>query len=61
LIKYRFMEDYRCWNKREEEGLNEEEMTNSYLEREVPIGVEKEHGDVSGVDILELTNDDIVF
>jgi hypothetical protein len=23
LIKHGFMEDYRCWNKHEEEGLNE--------------------------------------
>jgi hypothetical protein len=36
LIKYEFMEDYRCCNKNGEEGHNETEMRDSYLEREVP-------------------------
>jgi hypothetical protein len=31
LIKHRFMEDYRCWNKHGEEGLNEAEIRDSYL------------------------------
>jgi hypothetical protein len=35
LIKHEFMEDYRCWNKHEEEGLNEAKMRYSSLEREV--------------------------
>jgi hypothetical protein len=59
LIKHGFMEDYRCWNKHEEEGLNETEMVDSYLEREVTTGVEEEHADVNEVDILGFTNDDI--
>jgi hypothetical protein len=47
LIQGGFMEDYRCWTKHEEEGLNEAEMKDSYLEREVPTGVEEEHDDVN--------------
>jgi hypothetical protein len=35
LIKHGFMDDYRCWNKHEEEGLNVVEMRDSHLEREV--------------------------
>jgi hypothetical protein len=27
------MEDYRCWNKHRDEGLNEAEMRDLYLER----------------------------
>jgi hypothetical protein len=42
LIKHGFMENYRCWNKHGEEGLNEAEMRDSYLEREVPNGVEED-------------------
>jgi hypothetical protein len=61
LIEHGFMEDYRCWNKYGEEGLNEAEMRNSYLEREVPTGVEEEHDDVNEADILGFTNDDIEF
>jgi hypothetical protein len=62
LIKHGFMEDYRCWNKHEEEGLNEAKMSNSYLERVVPIGVEEEHDDdVNEADILGLIDDDIEF
>jgi hypothetical protein len=41
LINHGFMDDYRCWNKPGEEGLNEVEMRDSLLEREVPIGVEE--------------------
>jgi hypothetical protein len=47
LIKNRFMEDYQCWNKHGEEELNETEMRDSYLEREVPIDVEEDHNDVN--------------
>jgi hypothetical protein len=36
-------------------------MRNSYLERDVPTGVEEEHDDVNEVDILGLTDDDIMF
>jgi hypothetical protein len=39
LIKHGFMEDYQCWNKHGEEGLNKAEMRDSYLERKVHIGV----------------------
>jgi hypothetical protein len=45
LIKHGFMEDYRCWNNYGEEGLNEAEMRDSYLEREVPTGVKEDHDD----------------
>jgi hypothetical protein len=55
------MEDYRCWHKHENEGLNEAEMRDSYMEREVPTGVKEEHDDVNKTDILGLTNDDIEF
>jgi hypothetical protein len=41
LMKHEFVEDYRCWNKHGEEGLNEAEMSDSYLEREVPISALK--------------------
>jgi hypothetical protein len=41
LIKHGFMEDYRCWNKHWEKGLNEVEMSDSYLQREIPAGIEK--------------------
>jgi hypothetical protein len=37
------MEDCRCWNKYREEGFNEEEMRDSYLEREIYTGVEEDH------------------
>jgi hypothetical protein len=55
------MEDYRCWNKHGGEGLNEVEMRDSYLEREVPNGVEEEHNDVNEADILGLNDDDIMY
>jgi hypothetical protein len=55
------MKDYRCWNKHGEEGLNEVEMGDSYMEREVPIGVEEDHDDVNEAYILGFTDDDIEF
>jgi hypothetical protein len=61
LIKNGFMEDYRCWNKHREEGLNEAKMRDSYLEREVSTAVEEDHDDVNEVDILGFNNDDIEF
>jgi hypothetical protein len=61
LIKHGFMKDYRCWNKHGEDGLNEIEMRDSYMEREVTTGVEKDHNDVNEIDILGFTNDDIEF
>jgi hypothetical protein len=62
LIKHGLMEDYQCWNKHGEEGLNEGEMRDLYLEREVPTGgVEKVHDDVNRADILGFTNDNIEF
>jgi hypothetical protein len=61
LIKHGFIEDYRYWNKHGEEEPNEAEMRDSYLEREVPTGVEEEHDDVNEVGILGLTDDDIDF
>jgi hypothetical protein len=61
LITHGLMEDYRCWNKHGDEGLNEAEMRDSYIEREVPISVEEEHDDVNEVDILGLIDDDNEF
>jgi hypothetical protein len=62
LIKHGFMKDYQCWNKHGEEGLNEVEMRDSYLEREVPTGVKEDHDDdVNESDILGFTDDDIEF
>jgi hypothetical protein len=61
LIKHRFIEDYRCWKKYGEEGLNEAEMRDSYMKREVPTGVEEYHDDVNEIDILGFTDDDIEF
>jgi hypothetical protein len=62
LIKHGFMEDYRYWNKYGEEGLNEVEMRDSYLEREVPTDVKEDHDDdVNELDILGFTDDDIEF
>jgi hypothetical protein len=56
------MKDYRCWNKHGEEKFNEAEMRDSYLEREVPTGVEEDHdNDVNEQDISEFTDDDIEF
>jgi hypothetical protein len=59
LIKHEFMEDYRCWNKHGEEGINEAKMRDSYLEREVYTSVKEDHDDVNEADILGFTNDDI--
>jgi hypothetical protein len=62
LIKHGFMKDYRCWNKHGKEGLNEAEMRNSYLKREVPTDVKEDHdNNVNELDILGFTNDDIEF
>jgi hypothetical protein len=62
LIKHGFMVDYRCWNKHGEEGINETEMRYSYLEREVPTGVEEDHDDdMNELDIVVFTDDDIKF
>jgi hypothetical protein len=61
LIKHGFIEDYRCWNKHGEEGLNEAGMRDSYLEREVSTGIEDHDDDVNKPDILGLTIDDIEF
>jgi hypothetical protein len=36
-------------------------MRDSYLEMEVPTGVEEDHNDVNETDILEFTDDDIEF
>jgi hypothetical protein len=55
------MVDYQCWNKHWEEGINEAEMRDSYLEREVPTGVEEGHDDVNEAYILGFTDDDIKF
>jgi hypothetical protein len=56
LIKHGFKEDYRCWNKHGEVGLNEAEMS-----EEVPTdGVEEEDDDVNEADILRLSDVDIV-
>jgi hypothetical protein len=61
LIKHGFMEDYRCWNKHGEERLNEADMRDSYLKREVPTSVKGGHDNVNEVDILGFTDDDIEF
>jgi hypothetical protein len=50
-----------CPYKHGEEGLNEVEMRDSYLEREVPTNVEEDHDDVNEADILGFTDDDIEF
>jgi hypothetical protein len=56
LIKHGFKEDYQCWNKYGEVGLNEAEMR-----KEVPTdGVEEDDDDVNEVDILRLSDVDIV-
>jgi hypothetical protein len=36
-------------------------MRDSYLEREVPTGVEEDHDDVNEADILGFIDDDIEF
>jgi hypothetical protein len=61
LIKHGFMDDYRCWNKHGEEGLNEAKIRDSYMRRKVPTGVEEDHDNVNEVDILGFTDDDIEF
>jgi hypothetical protein len=61
LIKHGFIEDYRCWNKHGEEGLNEAKMRYSYAKREVSTSVEEDHDDVNDADILGFTDDDNEF
>jgi hypothetical protein len=61
LIKHGFMEDYRCWNKHWEEVLNKVEMRDSYVEREVPTGVEEDHDDVNEADTLGFIDDNFEF
>jgi hypothetical protein len=61
LIKHGFMEDYQCWNKHGEEGLNEAAMRDSYLEREVPTSVDEDHDNVNEADILGFTDDAFEF
>jgi hypothetical protein len=62
LIKHGFMVDYRCWNKHGEEGLNEAEVRDLYLERDLTVDVEEDHDDdVNELDILGFTDDDIEF
>jgi hypothetical protein len=36
-------------------------MRDSYLEREVPVGVEEDHDDVNEANILRFTDEDIEF
>jgi hypothetical protein len=56
LIKHEFKEDYQCWNKHGNIGLNEAEMR-----EEVPTdGVKEEDDDVNEADILRLSDVDIV-
>jgi hypothetical protein len=56
LIKYGLKEDYRCWNKHGEVGLNKVEMR-----EEVPTdGVREEDDDVNEADILRLSDVDIM-
>jgi hypothetical protein len=62
LIKHGFMVDYRCWNKHGEGRLNEAEVRDLYLERDLTADVEEDHGDdVNEPDILGFTDDDIEF
>jgi hypothetical protein len=62
LIKHGFMVHYRYWNKHGEEGLNEADMRDLYLEREIPTGVEEDHDDdMNEPDILGFIDDDIEF
>jgi hypothetical protein len=56
LTKHGFKEDYRCWNKHGDLGLNEAEMR-----EEVPTdSVEEEDDDVNEADILRLSDDNIM-
>jgi hypothetical protein len=56
LIKHGFKEDYRCWNKHGEVGLNEAEMREG-----VPTDdVEEEDDEVNEADTLRLSDVDIV-
>jgi hypothetical protein len=56
LIKHGFKEDYRCWNKHGDVGLNEAKMR----EEVRTDGVEEEDDDVNETDILRLSDDDIM-
>jgi hypothetical protein len=60
LIKHEF-EDYRCWNKHGEEGLNKAEMRDSYMKKEVHTGAQEDHDDVNEANILGFIDDDIEF
>jgi hypothetical protein len=44
------MKDYRCWNKHAEEGYNEADMIDSYLESDVPTSIEEDHNDMNKAD-----------
>ena len=60
LIMCGFMDDYRCWNKHGEKGLNEAKLRDA-LEREIQMGVEEEdQNDVNEADMLGLSDDDIM-
>jgi hypothetical protein len=48
-------------NKHGEEGLNEAEMRDLYVEREVPTSVKEDHDDMNEADILGFTDDNIEF
>jgi hypothetical protein len=60
-VKHGFMEDYQYWNKHWEKRLNEAEMRDWYLEREVHTSVEEDHDNVNKAIILGFTDDDIEF
>ena len=60
LIMRGFMDDYRCWSKHGEKGLNEAELRDA-LEREIRMGVEEEDQDnVNEAVMLGLSDDDIM-
>jgi hypothetical protein len=61
LIKHGLMKDYQYWNKHGEERLNEADMRDSYMEGEVPTGVEEEHDDVNEAYVLGLMDYNIEF
>jgi hypothetical protein len=56
LIKHGFKEDYRCWNKHSEVGLNEVERR----EEVHTDGVKEEDDHMNEADILRPSDDDIV-
>src|ERR1041384_3190877 len=59
LIMRGFKEKYGCWNKHGEEGLNEGEVGEDNLEREIPTDHLDHDPDVDA-DILGLNEDDVV-